>query len=201
MSLTITLFLGLAVYAQETPETNDWERFERAGMISEADMDHRYEDIRPDGIGFTPEKASVPLFFDLDGNLLSAERYNSLADKGELEQNILDVMYTDFTTFREVMEERFSLGLITQETLDTVDLKYVSGLPGHQVEGVENPAALESDALGTTIYLYDPYSTSYQTYEEFEEWIDQQLEEQDLSEPSPALDDVPDPLADPPSDD
>ena len=200
--------LGFTTRAVQTQElTNDLARFERAGMVSEESVD--FETIEPGGLGFTPETAAVPLFFDLDGNLLSAEAYNSLADEGELEQNILEVMYTDFSTFREVMEERLSLGLITQETLDTVDLNYVSGLPGSPVEGAEDPSTLESNAPGSVIYLYDPYQTSYQTAEEAEAAILEQMKRDEeaglLEVPEPPAgedyDEEVDSLSDPSSDD
>ena len=156
--------------------TTDLSRFEQAGMLEQGDLDSA---LAAGDIGAEPDKAVTPLFFAHDGNLLNAESFNRLVDEGKLEQSVSKVTYTDFTTFQKVMQEKVSLGLTSQAAMDNVNLKYVTGMTGFAVKGVDMQTQLESEAINRSVYVYDAYSKFYYT----EEDVAKELEQMQLEGP------------------
>jgi len=172
-----------AAYGAQAQSSTDLTRFEQAGMIAEADLDNA---IAAGEIGTRAEEAVVPLFFDHDGNLLDAETYNRLIDEGMLEQNISKTTYTDFSTYKAVMQEKASLGL-KHQAIEDIDLKYVHtfAMSDFSTEaGVvqTQPSAEEAKQI---LYMYDAYATFYSTEEDMFQELEEQLESSDSLLPTP----------------
>ena len=196
-ALFILLFtLWLTAFGGQAQEmTTDLARFEQAGMIAEADLDAA---IAAGEIGTRAETAVIPLFFDPDGNLLDAETYNALENEGDFERVISQTAYTDFSTYKKVMEEKASLGL-KHQALEDIDLNYVVAMAYAAEDDMQTQQAQPSpEALPQYVYIYDAYQTSYETPEEAMQEIEEQLRENPDPLPEPpmtpdAVDDSPPP--------
>ena len=196
---TLLFTLWLTAYGGRAQEaTTDLARFEQAGMIAEAELDAA---IAAGEIGTRAEEAIVILVFDHDGNLFDAETYNQLIDEGTSEQATSETIYTDFTTYKKVMQEKASLGL-KHQALEDIDLKYVFAVPGFSAFATANdgeaPPSREEQEMDQVLYLYDAYSTSYYTEEDVYREIEEQLRENPDPLPEPpmtpdAVDDSPPP--------
>ena len=193
LTLFVLIIVSVCAHALQPSATTDLERFETAGVFSEAEVDSA---IATGKLAKQPETALVPLFFDHDGYLLNAESYNRLIGEGKLEQTIATTTYTDLSTYKSVMEEKAHLGL-NHQALEDIDAKYAVAMGGPFYGSTDRDASAQVEAAANAedlyVYIYDAYSKFYQTTEEAMQEIDEMIREQasqELQEPSPA-DDAP----------
>ena len=160
----------------KSPSLTELEEFERTNKVYKDNL----QDLLANGVlGSSATTALVPIIFDLDGKLLSSEQYNSWEKQGILEDNISLFAYTDFTTFREVMQKRAVQGLRTQAYVEDIDERYVWGMPNVGVQDPElGTQAYEADPE-KAIFVFDPYETKHETYEEVLAGIKQKIETTD----------------------
>lgn len=105
-------------------------------------------------VGRTPATALVPLIFDRTGYLVTPETYNAAIEAGSA---AWDRYVTDLQTFRKVMKKLVTSGSQGVARLETATVEYVGGI------GYDAASA---------VFLYDPYQTFYETWEEIQAKMD-----------------------------
>ena len=120
--------------------------------------------VKQGKLASTAATAMVPLVFDRNGHLLTARQFNDLIDKNAWDAELYQNFFTDFTTYREVLRRAQTLGLQPRARVNLVrDYRYVTPPPDPKYSGP---------------YLFDPFQTYYQTWEETEKDIARKTRQQ-----------------------
>ena len=166
--------------------------FSQTGQFWTADeLEHIWDTqgFQASPAGQQPAQAFVPLFFDDNGRLLTADEYNGIVERNEVIDDS-NVYLTDLQTYKKVLQGSQTLQTASVK-LDYIDEKYVLGMPLKASDG------LATTAVGPveTVYAFDPYQTHYQTQAEVEAEVAEKMAEvgalQMMANPSVNVTDIP----------
>ncbi len=169
---TLSLFLALSLlFAACTQENltqpSDKSYFETEGYMLTLDTlttssDSLYTQAGKK-LGQTKAEAVVPLVFDTDGSLVTAEQLKEALEAGTAER--FDVQFTDLKTFKKVMKTLVDKGSQKQARLDKIQEKYAHALATGKASNANLSTSSTEDEL---IYIYDAYEKDYMTDEEIQ---------------------------------